>query len=152
MNLRNFLLLLFLLSVVSCKRNGSNPGTQEKELERETPQQEVVAVVSDTIRVNRPEENSIISSPLTIEGEGRGYWFFEGTAPVEIIDEENAILGRGSIEVEEEWMTEDFVPFSGKIDFDPSGAEKGFLVLHRSNPSGLPENSHSVRIPVEFRQ
>lgn len=150
MNLRN-LLLVFLLSVVSCKQNDTTPVTPENELKRERIQQEEMEKVSDTIRVKQPERNSAISSPLTIEGEARGYWFFEATAPVEIVDEMNNILGTGYIEAEGEWMTENFVPFSGKVDFDPSGAEKGLLVLHRSNPSGLPGNDHSIKIPLKFQ-
>lgn len=152
MILRNFLFLVFLLSVISCKQNGSTPVTPGIELPEEIVEKEQKEIMSDTIKVKRPERNSSISSPLTIEGEARGYWFFEATAPVEITDETNNVLGTGYIEAEGEWMTEDFVPFSAKIDFDPSGAEKGFLILHRSNPSGLPENDHNIKIPVEFQQ
>lgn len=148
----NILLLVVLLSVISCKENGNTSATPESDLREKPSTREQESVIVDTIRVKGPERNSTISSPLTIEGEARGYWFFEATAPVEITDEANNILGKGYIEAKGEWMTEDLVPFSGKIDFDPSGAEKGFLVLHRSNPSGLPEHDNRKKIPVKFQQ
>lgn len=152
MNLRNFLFLVFLFFIISCNESGSTSVAPENELQEKTGEQEQKSVISDTISVKRPVKNKVISSPLAVEGEARGYWFFEATATVEITDEANNLLGRGYIKAEGEWMTEDFVSFSGTIDFDPSGAENGLVVFHRANASGLPEHDRSIRIPVKFQQ
>jgi hypothetical protein len=59
-------------------------------------------------------------------------------------------------------MTEDIVPWTGKLSFDPSEIKTtlglsdsldtidAFLVFRNDNPSGLPENDKSIRIPVEI--
>ena len=48
-------------------------------------------------------------------------------------------------------MTENFVPFRTELEFRTPTTERGTLVLEKDNPSGLPENSDELRIPVRFR-
>ncbi len=42
---------------------------------------------SDLIRLSSPRPGEVVTSPLTIRGEARGYWFFEASFPVEFVDE-----------------------------------------------------------------
>ena len=102
------------------------------------------------IRVAVPEENAAVSSPLTIRGEARGSWFFEATFPVELRSS-GAVIARGYVEATDNWMTEDFVPFTGTLEFSMPDADTGVLVLEKANPSGLPEHAAEVSIPVRFR-
>jgi hypothetical protein len=44
------------------------------------------------------------------------------------------------------------VPFSAALGFiKPSGLNSGFLVFKKDNPSGLPQNDESYKIPVNFK-
>ncbi|MDT0689536.1 Gmad2 immunoglobulin-like domain-containing protein [Salegentibacter sp. F188] len=106
--------------------------------------------ISNLISVAQPKENENVSSPLQIEGKARGIWFFEGTAPVTLVDNGQKELATGIIEAKGEWMTEDFVPFQGNLEFDAQNFENGFLILHRANPSGKPEYDKNLIIPVNF--
>jgi hypothetical protein len=48
-------------------------------------------------------------------------------------------------------MTTNYVPFEAEIDFAvPAGVTSGFLILEKSNPSGLSENADELKIPVRF--
>ena len=105
----------------------------------------------DLIRVNEPRPNSQISSPLVVEGEARGYWFFEASFPVRVLDGDGKELGVGIAQAQREWMTEDFVPFRATVNFKTSQFETGTLVLEKDNPSGLPENADELRIPIKFK-
>ena len=105
---------------------------------------------SDLIQSTFPRPGEIIESPLIATGQARGYWFFEASFPVYIINDANEMLGVGFATADDEWMTEDFVPFSAEVQFDPKGAKKGFVILKKDNPSGLPEHDDSLRIPVRF--
>lgn len=96
------------------------------------------------------QSNQTIQSPLTIEGKAKGNWFFEAVFPAIIFDGSGRELGRGQMRAEGDWMTENFVPFSGTIDFSPSLTATGTLVLRNDNPSGLPEKEKKVEIPVRF--
>ncbi|MBU2213650.1 Gmad2 immunoglobulin-like domain-containing protein [Patescibacteria group bacterium] len=104
----------------------------------------------DLIRVDLPRPNQAISSPVTIEGEARGYWFFEATFPIVLEDDQGDILATHYATAQGEWMTEDFVPFTSEFDVIFGDATKGNLILKKNNPSDLPENDDELRIPVTF--
>lgn len=115
-------------------------------------QPETTAENLEMIEVEEPEEGETVSSPLHVEGKARGPWFFEAQAGYELIDSKGNLLAVGVITAEGEWMTEDFVPFSADISFDPGSESNGVLILKKANPSGIPENDSSVRIPVSFKE
>ncbi len=105
---------------------------------------------ADNIVVNISEGQQI-TSPLTITGKARGSWFFEATAPVSIVNWDGLIIGQGYIQTLGDWMTEDFVEFSGTIEFEiPTYKNNGAIILQADNPSGLPENDKSIEIPITF--
>jgi hypothetical protein len=105
----------------------------------------------DLIRVTSVTPNQVITSPLTITGEARGYWYFEASFPVELQDDKGTVLAQLPAQAQGEWMTEEFVPFSVTIPFNPGTAQKGTLILKKDNPSGLPENDDALLIPVLFK-
>lgn len=125
---------------------------REKNKEIKTP---IVNVVenpkSDIIKVTSPTPNQKISSPLTLTGEARGLWYFEASFPAELLDKKGNVLWQGPIQAASDWMTENFVPFEAKMDFKvPAGETNGKLILHKDNPSGLPEKDDSIEIPISF--
>jgi hypothetical protein len=52
------------------------------------------------------------------------------------------------------WMTTNMVPFTATLTFDERTMESDdvAIMLRNANPSGLPENDDSVRIPIHFKQ
>ncbi|MBI4094962.1 MAG: Gmad2 immunoglobulin-like domain-containing protein [Candidatus Liptonbacteria bacterium] len=107
---------------------------------------------SDRIRVRSVTPNQTVKSPLAVEGEARGFWFFEASFPVRLFDAQGNELAVTVAEAQDEWMTEEFVPFRATITFEPPNTEKGIVVLRKDNPSGLPEHDDELRIPVRFGQ
>ena len=104
----------------------------------------------DSISVEQPVSDSSVESPLTIQGEARGPWFFEGQFSAELVSQSGATLATTTLTASGEWMTEDFVPFSGEMEFEEPDAGEGNLMLEKANPSGLEENKEIVSVPVEF--
>lgn len=107
----------------------------------------------DLIRISSPRPNDTIKSPVTITGEARGYWFFEASFPVFVVDWDGRIIGQGIATAKSEWMVTDFVPFEANITFDVDPniySRKGSLILKKDNPSGLPEHDDALEIPVVF--
>jgi hypothetical protein len=103
------------------------------------------------INVTYPKPNDTITSPLIITGEARGTWYFEASAPVTLLDEKGNVIAQKYIEAQEDWMTKNFVPFKGELIFEKQKpGSKGKLVLHKDNPSGLPEHDASIEIPIRF--
>lgn len=104
----------------------------------------------ELVRVHTPLPGAVIESPLRIEGEARGGWYFEASFPVTLLSEDGIVVARHYATADGEWMTRDFVPFSAEVIFSHPGEGDGWLVLERSNPSGLPEHDDELRIPVRF--
>ena len=96
-----------------------------------------------------------VSSPLTVTGKARGYWFFEAIFPIDVVDWDGRIITTVGATAEGEWMTEEFVPFTATIEFEtpePGDPEvnRGKLIFRRDNASGLPEHDAAVEVPVVF--
>lgn len=107
---------------------------------------------TDLIKITQPIEKSLITSPLTVRGEARGQWYFEATFPLVIKDANGKELGRSYAEAVGDWMTAEFVPFAGKIEFKNPTTATGFLILEKSNPSGLVEKMDQLTIPISFEK
>lgn len=110
---------------------------------------------TDLIRLEFPRPNQVITSPLVIKGEARGYWFFEASFPVYLTDWDGLIIAQGIATAKSEWMTEDFVPFEATLTFTVDKdvySNKGTLILRKDNPSGLPEYDDALEIPVMFEE
>lgn len=112
---------------------------------------ENVSIGNDKIKVETPLTDSLVQSPLKIKGEARGIWYFEASFPVKLIDGSGKILASAPAQAQEDWMTEDWVPFELTLNFDAPQSASGVLVLQKDNPSGLPANDDSISVPVRFK-
>jgi hypothetical protein len=106
---------------------------------------------SDEIVLEYPLVEQIISSPLTVRGKARGFWFFEASAPVVLTDWDGRIITQGVIQAKGDWMTSEFVPFEGILIFEtPSYGDIGALILQNDNPSGFSSNDKALEISIRY--
>lgn len=107
---------------------------------------------TDLIRIDYPRPNQEISSPLKIEGEARGNWFFEASFPITLIDQQGNVVSQGIATAKTDWMTEEFVSFSSDLEFEKQlSGSFGKLFLSKDNPSGLSEYDGFLEVPVIFK-
>lgn len=111
---------------------------------------------SDKIVLANPSVGAVVASPLSLSGRARGTWYFEGSFPVVLTDWDGKIIAQGPATAQSEWMTTAFVPFTATLTFTtpPSGnshSDRGYLILKKDNPSGLPEHDDALEIPVYFK-
>lgn len=102
------------------------------------------------IVVNLPQTNQVVESPLILNGKARGTWFFEASAPVRLLDDKGKELAAGIIQASGEWMTTDYVSFTGELKFSYNTTSEGTLVFNKDNPSGLPQNDKEFKVPVRL--
>ena len=108
--------------------------------------------VAGLIHVTSPKNDAELLSPFTVKGEARGTWYFEASFPVQLKNDKGVVVASGPAQAQGDWMTENFVPFTITLSFKRQVAgSKGTLILHRDNPSGLPQNEGSLEIPVVFK-
>lgn len=130
-----FLVNLMVLLSIGC----ADPSKQTRE-------------TTSSIRVKTPSPGASIRSPLTVRGEARGPWFFEGDFPILLMDCDNQLIARGYVSAQDKWMTEEFVPFEGTLKFDgPTSCSEGRLILESANPSGRAElrRRHQIQVTLE---
>lgn len=100
------------------------------------------------VRLDAPAAGEEVTSPLDLEGEAVGPWFFEGSFPVALVTPTGESLAASFVTAEGEWMTPGFVPFTGELGFEVKEPTEALLLLRRDNPSGLPEHDAAARIPL----
>ena len=108
----------------------------------------------DLIRITSPRPNDVIKSPLVIEGEARGNWYFEASFPLELRDSNGKVIAQLFATAEGEWMTTEFVPFKSTLEFqvpdNSLGSNNGMLILRKDNASGLLEHDDALEVPIKF--
>ena len=109
--------------------------------------QEEGRFISENVKVSSPRPDSTVLKTFTVIGEARGTWYFEASFSIFIIDANGVKVGQGIAQAAENWMTEDFVPFTAQVTVENSPGP-AILVLLKDNPSGLPENDDSVSFPI----
>lgn len=107
---------------------------------------------ADEIQIEFPKRDSVVTSPLAVKGRVRGFWFFEASMPVSILDAERKVIVKVPLQAKGDWMTENFVEFEGKIPFVRPNTPSGFVVFENDNPSGDPTHSKSFEVPVRFNK
>lgn len=109
-----------------------------------TPQITYTKASTDLIVVDLPFPGAVTGKEFKLSGKARGYWYFEASFPVDVLDKDGKILVQTYATAQGEWMTEDFVPFETTIKVPDTYIGPATLVLKKDNPSGLPENDASI--------
>lgn len=92
-----------------------------------------------------------IASPSTLSGKIDRSWVFEGSFPVSLYDDNNKLLFQGT-GLAPNWTvgTDKYTDFKIDLKFT-SATDSGYLLVKNDNPSGLPENTKSIKIPVSLK-
>lgn len=107
---------------------------------------------ADLIKVELPFPGAVTGKSFSVIGEARGFWFFEASFPIQLFDKDGKLLATAIAQAQEDWMTENFVPFKADIVAPEYYIGEATLVLKKDNPSGLLENDASIsfKITVEY--
>jgi hypothetical protein len=140
---------------IAPEEDRQEPRTEEDE-ESETDQEQVVEYTSeggDRVRMRQPHKDEVVTSPLTVKGEVKGTWAFEGEFRVELTDARREVITQTPARLRGDHMTEDFVPFETTLEYPQEGrGGQGYLILRKSNPSGEPERDDSLELPIRFSE
>ncbi|TAK58717.1 hypothetical protein EPO14_02720 [Patescibacteria group bacterium] len=107
-----------------------------------------VRASANDIAIASPKPDETLGSIVDVSGRARGTWYFEASFPVEVVDDKGAVLGQGIATAQDEWMTEEFVPFTATITLTTPYTGPATLILKKDNPSGESSRDASVSIPV----
>lgn len=107
-------------------------------------------VPDDMIRVASPMPDAVLADEIRVSGQAKA-WYFEGSFPITVVDDNDVTLYQGSVNANGDWMTTDYVPFEGSFSLTTAPtAPRGKIIFNKSNPSGLPEFDARFELPVRF--
>ncbi len=113
---------------------------------------ELMSLKGVKIYITAPKEGDGVTSPLVVKGRAPGNWFFEANAGLTLTDWDGLIIAEGNIMADGEWMTTEYVPFTGTLAFTkPAYGERGTLILKKDNPSGEPQFDDSAELTIKFQ-
>jgi hypothetical protein len=138
-------------------KNPTEPITKETSTQQNTPatvSKTVTSAKGVTIELDDWPKDSVLTGSQTITGKVPGSWSFEGEFPIDVVYEGDIGLPGATAKLQGNWMTTNMVPFTATLTFDERTMESDdvAIMLRNANPSGLPENDDSVRIPIHFKQ
>lgn len=146
-------LIVLLVVVFFLLRKTEAPTENDVTQETSKSVETLIKVGNDEIVIDFPTKGQIIAPGLLeVKGQARGSWYFEANAPFEIQDNNHNKIAQSYVTAQGEWMTTEFVPFTGKINFVvPGGVTEGFVVFRNDNASGEPQFDRKLEVPVIFK-
>ena len=144
------------LATAACQRkdDGTAQHRRDERSDMATPTPpnvEPPAATPKPVLVDSPSRGALITTPVRVTGKARGSWYFEAEFPIRILNARDEMIGTGIARAQGDWQTSDYVPFEASIVFRaPPEDTTGYLVIEKSNPSGLPQNAAESRVPVRF--
>ena len=126
--------------------------TENEQEENGDPSNKILSEKGVSIYISTPEPGDTVDCNLTIEGRVPSDWFFEGSFPLQIIDEQGNILLTDKITTEEDWMTNKYIDFSKAINCNENCKENINLKLLKDNPSGLEKYDDFVVIDLKLKE
>jgi hypothetical protein len=132
--------LILALTLVACSPPAPPPPAPE-------PAAPAAIVEAPAVNVSAPLANARVTSPLIVEGDARGDWYFEAQFPLELRAADGTILAEAPARAQSDWMTEAPVPFRGELTFRVTQDTPATLVLQEDMP-GEGATPREITIPV----
>ncbi len=102
---------------------------------------------ADDIRVEAPEPDARITSPLRASGVADNSWYFEAVFPARLMAHDGTMIAEAPAVAASDWMRPGNVPFNVEMAFTVDEEMEATLVLEEDMP-GENREPRQVRIPV----
>lgn len=96
--------------------------------------------------VSSPAPFARVTSPLTVTGVSRG-WYFEGSFPARLVGADGQVIAEAPAQAQGDWMTSAPVPFRATLIFTVTHDTQANIVLEQDMPREG-EEPQRVTIPV----
>lgn len=124
------------------------PTNDSNDVSNQQPEITYVNSSADMIVPELPFPGAVTGKEFGVLGKARGNWYFEGSFPIEVLDQNGSKIAVGYATAQGEWMTTEFVSFKGQIKVPDTYIGPATLILHKDNPSGEPQFDASISFPI----
>jgi len=104
----------------------------------------------EIIKILTPQKDTLVNSPISLKGQVRGTWSFEGSFPVVVLDANGKELVNSFATLNGDWMTTEYVPFTANLIFSKPETATGKIILKKDNPSDNRALDDQLEITVKF--
>jgi hypothetical protein len=102
---------------------------------------------ADDLRIETPEPDARITSPLIASGVADNTWYFEAVFPAKLMAQDGTMIAEAPAIAASDWMAAGDVPFNIEMAFTVDQETHATLVLEEDMP-GENREPRQVRIPV----
>lgn len=99
------------------------------------------------IRIEAPNPDERIASPLRASGAADNSWFFEASFPARLMARDGTLIAEAPAIAASDWTRDGPVPFNVEMAFTVDEETPATLVLEKDMPRDN-EDARQVRIPV----
>lgn len=101
----------------------------------------------EAIRLDAPEPNARITSPLQASGVADNSWYFEAVFPARLVSEDGELIAEAPAVASSDWTRSGDVPFTVEMAFTVDAETPALLVLQEDMP-GDNRETRQMQIPV----
>ena len=102
---------------------------------------------ADDLRIETPDPDARITSPLIASGAANNTWYFEASFPARLMAQDGTMIAEAPAIAASDWMAPGDVPFNVEMAFTVEEETHATLVLEEDRP-GEGAEPRQVRIPV----
>lgn len=102
-------------------------------------------------RVASPQPGAILAKTFAVTGVAPNAWYFEAVFPIQVRDADDNLLASAQAQAQSDWTVAGPVSFTASVTISSDYHGPATLILLKDNPSGLPENSDEVTIPITIK-
>ncbi len=135
---------LLLVAVSAAVLIGCSPAPSSKG--PEAPPAGAPSALTSPTSVSSPAPFARVTSPLTVTGASRG-WYFEGSFPARLVGADGQVIAEAPAQAQGDWMTSAPVPFRATLIFTVTHDTQANIVLEQDMPREG-EEPQRVTIPV----
>lgn len=136
---------------ICCKFNLCEQITGMCSEDEEITEEEVLSEKGNKLVLENLKDGDIVDEGFEVKGKVSGEWFFEGTFPVRVLNEQGEIIKSLSATTQDDWRTSDLVSFTFKLDTQLEQESIVVLRFEKSNPSGLEENDDYAQVTITIK-
>lgn len=96
------------------------------------------------LTLNGINQGDSVEMGTVLTGSIVGNWYFEAEFPVRVLNSNMEIVDTLVARAQDDWMTDEMVPFELELDFDLTEVSEITLRFEKSNPSDLEENADHI--------
>ena len=137
--MKHLLVAVSAAALMSCSPAPSGKGP-------EAPPSEAPSALISPTSVSSPAPFARVTSPLTVTGVSRG-WYFEGSFPARLVGADGQVIAEAPAQAQGDWMTSAPVPFQATLIFTVTHDTQANIVLEQDMPREG-EEPQRVTIPV----